>query len=126
MSDAHQREKAESVWNSCLNLIREKLKPLTFKTWFEPLVVRSLEDNLLTIEAPSTYFHEWLEEHFADLIQETLFEVLGTEHKLKYEVRVPKQESFAFAPADDGAVRPGLASRRRIPLVLPGLGAPDG
>lgn len=30
-------EKAKEVWNKCLNVIRQNLNGLSFKTWFEPI-----------------------------------------------------------------------------------------
>lgn len=90
-------ETAESVWRNCLLILREQIKPLTFRTWFEPLIPKSLEGSLLTVEVPSTYFYEWLEEHFFDLIQHALQTVLGQEARLQYAVKIPKTESFQSA-----------------------------
>lgn len=84
---------ARSVWASCLAVVREHLKPTTFKTWFEPLLPTKLEASLLTVEVPSTYFYEWLEEHYFDLIQGALQQSLGPDARLQYAVRIPKQSS---------------------------------
>lgn len=87
---------AASVWKDCLEHIRPQVKPLTFSTWFEPIVPASLDDGLLTVEVPSTYFYEWIEEHFFDLIQGALRLVLGDAVALQYAVKVPKQEQLVF------------------------------
>lgn len=90
---------ASSAWRACLDLIKPKVKPLTFSTWFEPIVPDSLQDDLLTVQVPSSYFYEWLEEHYFDLLQSSLREILGPNATLQYAVKVPKQEQFHFAPA---------------------------
>lgn len=90
---------AASVWNNCLEYIRPQVKPLTFSTWFEPIVPASLENGLLTVEVPSTYFYEWIEEHFFELIQTSLRTVIGVDATLQYAVKVPKQEQLAFDEA---------------------------
>jgi chromosomal replication initiator protein len=83
---------AESSWSECLELIRPHIRPLTFNTWFEPILPKRLESSLLTLEVPSTYFYEWIEEHYFDLLQTALRQVLGEEARLQYTVSVLKQE----------------------------------
>lgn len=87
---------AVAVWKECLEHIRPQVKPLTYSTWFEPIIPSSLEEDLLTVEVPSTYFYEWLEEHYFDLIQDSLRGVLGEAAALQYAVKVPKQEQLIF------------------------------
>jgi len=82
---------AELVWELCLQEVRGKIKPLSFKTWFEPLIPTRFENSLLTLEAPSTYFYEWLDEHYFDLIQTTLRSVAGEGTRLQYAVRIPRE-----------------------------------
>lgn len=98
---------AEAVWQNCLGLIKDKVKPLSFATWFEPLIATTLDDSLLTVEVPSTYFYDWIEEHYFEVIQAALRQTLGPEAKLQYAVRVPKhsathrQQVFDFEPASE-------------------------
>lgn len=80
---------ADAVWSACLSSIKPKVKPLSYKTWFDPVIAQSLEGSLLTIEVPSSYFYEWIEEHYFTLLQSTLREVLGDDAKLQYAVKVP-------------------------------------
>ncbi len=88
---------AVAAWKNCLELIRPQVKPLTYSTWFEPIIPSTLDGGLLTVEVPSTYFYEWLEEHYFELLQSSLREVLGVEASLQYAVKVPKQEQLSFA-----------------------------
>ena len=90
--DNNSEHAADFAWKNCLGLIKGKINPITFSTWFEPLVPVSLENSLLTIEVPSTYFYEWLEEHYFDQIQSTLKEVLGMDARLQYAVKVSKPD----------------------------------
>jgi chromosomal replication initiator protein len=83
---------AEIAWRECLDIIRPRVKPLTFSTWFEPIIPKSIDGSLLTLEVPSTYFYEWIEEHFFDLLQEALQTVLGSGSSLQYAVSVLKQD----------------------------------
>lgn len=80
----HQDVKA--IWNQCLEIIRDNVNPLSFKTWFEPIVPLKIEGKQITIQVPSQFFYEWLEEHYYSLIKKTLTKVLGEGAKLVYSV----------------------------------------
>ncbi len=90
------KKTADTAWSECLDIIRQRVKPLTFSTWFEPIFPKCLDDSLLTLEVPSTYFYEWIEEHFFDLLQEAVQTVLGTGSTLQYAVSVLKQDVPQF------------------------------
>jgi chromosomal replication initiator protein len=73
---------AKAVWDECLSIIKDNINPLSFKTWFEPIVPLKVEGKQLTIQVPSQFFYEWLEEHYYGLIKKTLTKVLGEGAKL--------------------------------------------
>ena len=50
------------VWNNCLNIIKDNIPVNSFKTWFEPIIPIKLENNVLTIQVPSQFIYEYLEE----------------------------------------------------------------
>ena len=78
------------VWAKCLDIIRDNLKEneQVFHTWFEPIVPLQLENNVLTIQVPSQFFYEWLEQHFIDLLKRTIRLQLGPQGRLKYSILV--------------------------------------
>jgi len=86
-----------SVWNNCLNIIRDIIRPQSFRTWFEPIKAVDLKDNVLSIEVPSNFFREYLEEQYIELISKVLKRELGKDAKLEYRVRVVSgEETVAF------------------------------
>ena len=78
----------EVVWNNCLQVIQGKISAQSFKTWFQPVVPKRLENSTLTIQVPSQFFYEWLEEHYLALLQHVIHKELGPEGKLEYAVIV--------------------------------------
>jgi len=76
----------ESVWKKCLQIIRDNVSPQNFKTWFEPTKAVKLEGKILTIEVPSQFFYEWLEEHYISLLRKTIRNQLGNEGRLEYSI----------------------------------------
>jgi chromosomal replication initiator protein len=79
-----------TVWNNCLSFIRENISEQSFKTWFQPIVPIRLEDNVLTIQVPSQFFYEWMEEHYVGLLRQAIDKELGADAKLEYSVIVDK------------------------------------
>lgn len=86
----------QEVWLACLKTIRENIKPLTYKTWFEPIKPIKLEDAVLTVQVPSTFFYEWIEEHYFPLVQNTLQKIIGYDAKLQYAVVVPEEAPHPY------------------------------
>jgi len=76
----------QQVWHSCLNIIKDNVSPVSFKTWFEPIVPVKLEKSVLTIQVPSPFFYEYLEEQYIDILRKTLRKELGSDAKLEYSV----------------------------------------
>lgn len=79
---------AETLWARCLEIIRDNVSEQVFKTWFEQMRPASWDGTQLTIELPSHFFYEWLEEHYASLIHKTIQKMLGAKAKLQYRVVV--------------------------------------
>ena len=78
----------ESVWKNCLNFIKDNIQDQAYKTWFEPIQPIKLDDNILSIQVPSKFFYEWLEEHYVKLLKIALIKELGKDAKLVYIIKM--------------------------------------
>ncbi len=78
------------MWNNCLRVIQEHIPEQSFKTWFEPIVPMRLSNNVLTIQVPSQFFYEWLEEHYVHLLRKAIDAELGSDGRLEYSIIVDK------------------------------------
>lgn len=79
---------ANSVWGNCLAFIKDNIQPQAFKTWFEPIKPVRLTNNALSIQVPSKFFYEWLEEHYIKLLKVALTRELGEGAKLVYVIKM--------------------------------------
>ena len=116
------------VWNNCLNIIRDIIRPQSYRTWFEPVKAVRISGAVLTIEVPSNFFREYLEEHYIDLISKALKRELGKEAKLEYNVRVVSGEDMVTFPQqptqeikNKSVPFPNQAGNITNPFVIPGL-----
>jgi chromosomal replication initiator protein len=125
----------EKIWDNCLAVIRDNVSPQSFRTWFEPIKPVRLQNNVLTIQVPSQFFYEWLEEHYISLLKKTIRKELGAEGRLEYSivmennftnakpytVKVPAANKKALAnPAVNMPLDISNHSIRN-PFIIPGL-----
>jgi chromosomal replication initiator protein len=93
-----------------------------FKTWFEPIKPVKLAENVLTIQVPSQFFYEYLEEHYVGLLGKTIKRELGKEARLEYRIVVdggsglPDQPVTINMPTSFN--RPRQESDLNFPLVI--------
>jgi len=84
----------QDLWANCLKIIKDNVSSISFRTWFEPIVPLKLYDSVLTIQVPSPFFYEYLEEHFIDLLRKTLRKEFGSEVKLEYNVIIENNNPY--------------------------------
>lgn len=77
---------AVDVWDQCLVIISEKVNPQSFKTWFQPMKPKSFESEILTLQVPSNFFHEWIEERYSYLLNDVITNVVGNSGKINFIV----------------------------------------
>lgn len=77
-----------TVWNDCLEVIREQVEDENFDVWFKPIVPVRVEGEVLTIQVPSQFFYEWLEENYVPVLKKAIHTVLGPTGRLEYSVIV--------------------------------------
>ncbi len=80
------KKNAVEVWENCLKIIKDNIHYQSFKTWFVPIKPLKLDANILTIQVPSQFFYEWLEEHYINLLKKTIKKELGLEGRLEYSI----------------------------------------
>lgn len=83
-------QKHVEAWNKCLRILRDNLKENSFNTWFTPLVPLQLVDNTITLQVPSQFFYEYIEENFLEILAFAIRSVLGKGAKLEYSITIDK------------------------------------
>lgn len=109
-------------------MIKEAIPQSAYEQWIRPIVPVSLAGNLFTVEVPSHFFKEYLEEHFLKYISRALKTNVGPDVKLMYMVKVVKSTGVTI-PAEptkdltNKSVTLPNSNRIKIenPFVIPGL-----
>jgi len=77
-----------ALWSLCLDIIKDNVDEKIHNTWIEPIIPLKYEKDEFTIQVPSQFFYEYIEEKYADLIHATVARVTGKAVRLKYRVIV--------------------------------------
>ena len=130
MDDTHV-----ATWNECLKVIKDNIPLNSYNTWFSPIVPVKQENNVLTIQVPSHFFYEWLEEHYIVLLKKVIRKVIGIEGRLEYSivmenntknsnpytVKLPASNSPSVKNAPINAPFSSTETQIRNPFIIPGL-----
>ena len=68
----------DHIWSDFLSRVQTLVSEQTFRTWFEPLQLQSLDGEHIVISCPNRFFMDWISEHHMDKIAYALRETLGT------------------------------------------------
>ncbi len=71
-------------------IIKEDISEHNFNTWFTPIVPLKFSNNTLTLEVPSQFFYEWLEENYVSTFRKAIDLVIGKNGMLEYSVVIDK------------------------------------
>ncbi|MFT4806641.1 MAG: chromosomal replication initiator protein [Psychroserpens sp.] len=126
---------AQTVWDNCLSFIKDNIQPQAYKTWFEPIVAVKLTDNALSIQVPSKFFYEWLEEHYVKILKVALTKQIGESAKLVYVIKmentygnkqpftekIPSSNRGALKAQDVDVPLNNRSPELRNPFVIPGI-----
>ncbi len=91
-------EQHVKLWNSCLAIIKDNISESMYDTWFAPIVPLSYVDNNFTIQVPTQFFYEYIEEQFAFLLHKTLKRIIGKEAQLLYRIKI-EDNSITIPPS---------------------------
>ena len=113
MSTEHQQK-----WDACLKVIKDNIPLQAFKTWFTPIKPVKLEQEVLTIQVPSHFFYEWLEEHYIGLLKKVIKKELGPNGRLEYSIIMEKNNSNS-TPYTVNLPTASKGSLRNAPVTVP-------
>lgn len=126
---------AEKIWNNCLVFIKDNIQQQAYKTWFEPIIPLKITENSLSIQVPSKFFYEWLEEHYVKILKIALTRELGEDARLIYIIKmentfgnktpftesIPSSNQSGVNAQQVDAPLQAFSSELKNPFVIPGI-----
>ena len=83
----------KALWDDCLRKIRQNVTEQIYKTWFEPIVFESYDEQQKTVlvQVPSQYVYEYLEQYYVRLLAWALNTSFNDNVKLTYRLVVDSE-----------------------------------
>ena len=110
------REQIEEFWARCLLRAEAKIPRQSFETWLRPTRLLHLDSEIALIEVPSSFFAEWLEQHYLSLIKSVILEQGALSPQISFSVADTSEERQARPAVSGGragcALRPGYLEGR--------------
>ena len=124
-----------SVWNNCLSFIEDNIQPQAYNTWFKPIIPVKVSDKVLSIQVPSKFFYEWLEEHYIKILKLALTKELGKDARLVYIIKmentfgnkapftekIPSSNNTSVKSQNVETPFTSFTSELKNPFVIPGI-----
>ncbi len=123
-----------TIWEKCLEIIRDNVEKEVFEAWFKPIVPVGYNNPVLTVQVPSPFYYEYIEEHYIDLLKKTLRRVIGAQAKLEYRIIMDnstgsknikkstiKLPSNQVTNVENNPVPIQMSTTPKNPFVIPGI-----
>lgn len=96
----------KALWDNCLKMIKSNVTEAQFKTWFSPIVFEkySVDEKTLTLQVPSSYVYEYLEQYYVELLSKVLTRYFGTGITLTYRIVTDKAHNISQDVEAEGPV----------------------
>ncbi len=85
-------ENHKLVWETIYSRLKNSLPSHAINAWFDPIKPKRLKNNILFLEVPNQFFHEWIESHYKTDLQSALGETNG--RVIKYNIEINKNKNL--------------------------------
>ena len=76
-----------TLWQKCLDIIRQTVPEQHFRAWFEPLELVSFQADELLLCVPNQFFCEYFDQHYAAYLMRAMNAVCGGRVRLNYKLK---------------------------------------
>lgn len=76
---------AISLWQDCLNRLRDEIPAQKFSTWIRPLHAEN-NNNALVLLAPNQFVMDWINEHYLLMIREIMQSMTSTPPEVRIQI----------------------------------------
>ncbi len=76
----------KDLWRSFIEVIKQSIPRESFHTWFGSMKLVKQDNYEITVQVPSRFYYDWIEEHYSQQIDKALEQTYGDGHKLRYSI----------------------------------------
>jgi chromosomal replication initiator protein len=106
---------ADLVWNQAKQYLKDHLDTSTFETWIAPLQARENEHGILIIEAPDTFFRDWVKKNYMEAIEDAFKSLKFPQRRIEIGVRA-QTENAAETIEEQKPYTPQISTQQNLKL----------
>ena len=88
----------QKLWSEAEGYLKNRLGETVFETWIQPLKAHQSKEGHLRLEAPDSFFKDWVEKHYKPIIQEALQLSAQSEVTVTLEANPKPKDAYAKKP----------------------------
>ncbi len=75
------------LWSNFLEIVKRKISPVSYDTWFKDTKILKQDNNKLIIEVPMSFHKKFLNDTYYDLIDEIINDLIGSNFDLEFVIK---------------------------------------
>lgn len=100
------------LWQETVSHLEKTLSPQHFSTWIKPIRFVSLKKDRLVLEVPNRFVFDWIREHYAQVIQETVSQIGAVAYTVTFEIGNSQEKDLRpAAETPPPAPQPPISNR---------------
>lgn len=99
-----------SIWDLAKTYLKDRVDPAVYETWILPLGCTNGGENELVLEAPDTFFRDWIEAHYKNILQDAINAVAKKPIAFKLGTAAAQPRPFQSNPAKTYSPKQHVAS----------------
>ncbi len=76
----------QELWETCKDKLKGRLGETSFDTWISPLHLKEISKNKMVLEAPDSFFKDWVESNYLSSLEEISREISGKDISIEFKV----------------------------------------
>ena len=106
---------AATVWKGSAGILKTRVTPDVFTTWFQDLSIATISDGEATIRVPNRFFRDWIREHYQTVLEEVLGQVADKKGlRVAYVITDTEPDTHSKGRTLTVAERPAVAFPSRV------------
>ncbi len=93
-----------NIWDKILDYTKQEIGERAFENWFTQARLSSVTEDGLIIEVPSSFFKDWIYDHYRDILNIAILKTIGKVMPVSFEIKAPlgTKKSQGVRPAATG------------------------
>jgi chromosomal replication initiator protein len=100
----------KKLWLETLTHLEQTLNAQHFNTWIKPIKLVAIEKDLVRLEVPNRFILDWVRDHYADIIRETMSSIGAVSYHISIEIIKKSKEQKTINKTEIALHQPPIST----------------